>query len=150
MAWDPNDRRGWRYSLGGRPVEVAGIFVDRLCGRNEIDVSLMCTRRSVATWERFFKEEWQAKVWIQKALATSTTVRHPAPGMAYVMLLLAHPDQTEAFTIEKETLVSAEVVCLLYDEEIHDWRVHTIGGMVSPADVGRVAFPKSDEPGPFK
>jgi hypothetical protein len=135
--------------LGGRPVEVAQTLVDRLCGRNEVDVSLVCSRRSLPTWERFFKEEWKAKDWIQKALATSTTVRHPAPGMAYVMLLLTHPDQTEAFTIDKETLVSAEVVSLLYDQEIHDWRVHSVGGMAPPSDVGLVAFPRSDERGPF-
>jgi hypothetical protein len=123
--------------------------VDRLCGENQIDVSLLCSRRSLPTWERFFKVEWQAKDWIQKALATSTTVRHPAPRMAYVMLMITHPDQTEAFGIDHDTLVSAEVVTLLYDQEIHDWRVHSVGGMAPPADVGLAAFPRSDERDPF-
>ncbi len=138
--WDPNDSRGWRYSLGGRPVDLAQQFVERLCGRNPLNVSNVCTSTSRATWERYFTEEWRAEEWIQKALACSTLVRHPAPGMAFVMFVVAHPDQTEAFIIERETQVSAQVVTLLYDHDIHDWRVHAVGAIVPPPDVGKVAF----------
>lgn len=140
--WDPNDRRGWRYSIGGRPVELGQLFVDCLCGRNQLNLSNICTPASLATWERFFQTEWKAEEWIQKALACSTLVRHPAPGMALVFFLVAHPDQTEPFTIEPETQVSAQIVTLLYDHDIHDWRIHAMGGMVPPADVGLVAFAK--------
>jgi hypothetical protein len=142
VEWDPNDRRGWRYSIGGRPVELGQLFADRLCGRNDLNVSNVCTSRSRPTWERFFKTEWKADEWIQKALACSTLVRHPAPGMAFVYFLVAHPDQTEPFTIERETLASVEALTLLYDHEIHDWRVHAMGAMGPPSDVGLVAFPK--------
>jgi len=139
-AWDPNDRTGWRYSIGGRPVEIARLFDNRLCGRNELNVANICTSRSLAAWERFFKDEWKPEDWIQKALACSTLVRHPAPGMVFVFFVVAHPDQTEAFTIERETLASVEVMTLLYDNEIHDWRVHAMGGMGSPFEVGLVPF----------
>jgi hypothetical protein len=138
--WDPNDRRGWRYSIGGRPVELGQLIVDRLSGRNELNVSNVCTRASWPIWERYFKEDWKAEEWIQKALACSTLVRHPAPGMAFVLFVVAHPDQTEAFTIERETQVSAQIVTLLYDNDVHDWRVHAVGGAVPPSDVGKVAF----------
>jgi hypothetical protein len=140
--WDPNDRRGWRYTIGGRPVELAQLFVDRLCGRNQLEVSNVCTNRSRPVWERFFEDEWKAEEWIQKALACSTTVRHPAPGMAFVFFLLTHPDQTEAFTIDRETLASAEALTLVYDQAIHDWRVHPMGAMGPPSDLGLVAFPR--------
>jgi hypothetical protein len=140
--WDPNDRRGWRYTIGGRPVELARLFDDRLCGRNELNVSNVCTSQSLVTWERFFKDEWKHEAWIQKALACSTLVRHPAQGMAFVFFLVAHPDQTEPFTIERETLASVQVLTLVYDHEIHDWRVHALGAMVSPSDLGLVAFPR--------
>ena len=141
VEWDPNDRSGWRYSIGGRPIELARLFVDRLCGRNQLDVSMVCTSRSRAVWEHFFTETWRAEDWIQKALASSTTVRHPAPGMAFVFFLLSHPDQTEPFTIETETLASIEVVTLVYEEDVRDWRIHAVGAMGPPADLGLTAFP---------
>ena len=139
-GWNPDDRRGWRYGIGGRPLELAICFVDRLCGRNSFDVSVMCTRSSLETWERYFRDDWKADEWLQKSLASSMTIRYPAPGMAFVFFLLSHPDQTEPYTIEKETKASIEAVTLHYDEQIHDWRVHAVGAMGPPSDLGLVPF----------
>jgi hypothetical protein len=69
----------------------------------------------------------------------STKVRHPADGMAYVICVIAHPDQDEPFTIDKPTPVPAHVITLL--EEDGQWKVHRVGGdAVPPRELGKKAY----------
>jgi hypothetical protein len=138
--WDPNDREGWRYSFGGRPVELARLLVDRLSGRNDLNLSMIFTPESREAWARAFQRG--SAEWIQKSLAVSQTVRYPAPGMACVVCPVSHPDQTEDYTIENETLASVEFVTLLYDDEVHDWRIHQIGAPAPPRGLGFTPFPR--------
>jgi len=143
-AWDPNDRRGWRYSLGGRPFELAQILIERLCGRTDLDLSWAFTPESREAWKRTFNQEGSADEWSRKSLAVSMTVRYPARGMALVLCPVSHPDQTEPYKIEGETMVSAEFVTLIYDDDVYDWRIHQIGAPASPNSLGLMPFPPYD------
>ena len=143
--FDPNDRDGWRYSFGGRPVEVTSLFLGLIRGelRGGAHLADAVTIASLATWEAYVSDnqriENQHRTW-----EISLTVRHPGPDICYVFCLPGHPDQTEP-VLRGEAgpeLVTAEIVTLLYDSTVHDWRVHTFGGMLDPADVGLERFPK--------
>ena len=137
-AWSFDDRTGWRYSYGGRPVEQTSRFLRLLTGEDRVDIHLLSivTDASLDTWQRFFDgSEWSADSYKKKNLGLMPLVRHPAPDMAYVFCPLIHPDQTEQFTIDKETQASVEIATLLYDVKIRDWKVHTLGGPISPHDV---------------
>jgi len=90
--------------------------------------------------------KWEADIqaglptpWLNQLLHMSTRVRYPAEGMAYVVCVIAHPDQDEPFTIEKEGLFPAHVITLLWEQEA--WKVHQVGGdAVPPHAVGKKAF----------
>ena len=135
-----------RYSLGGRPVELTGVWLAMLRGEIRGDYTSLVTEQSRSTWERFFESEWEAAEYVRRAHGDSTMVRHPGPGIAYVFCLIGHPDQTEPFTIEKQTKASVDVLTLLYDSDIHDCRVHQFGAPTPSEAVGLASFPRRGLP----
>ena len=91
-----------------------------------------------------FRDDWKADEWLQKSLASSMTIRYPAPGMAFVFFLLSHPDQTEPYTIEKETKDGEIVVRLeVIAKEKASARITTLL-MPSEAIVNDGSVPESD------
>lgn len=141
-ASELDDISGWRYSYGGRPFELARTFLDLLTGKADaIPLVSLVTQKSLATWTAFFKtvnhEEWR-----QKSYGIAPMVRHPGPDICYVMCMVMHPDQTEPVVIKETTKVSADLLTLLYDNEVRDWRVHCLGAPAPPESVGREPFPK--------
>jgi hypothetical protein len=147
-GWDFDDRRGWRYSTGGRPVELALQLLRLLIAEEPIPedttpLSGLVTAASLSNWETTIGSEQERLVWRQRNLGLLQLVRHPAPDMAYVFALPVHPDQTETVVIEKTTKVTAFIFTLVYDHEIHDWKIHALGPPAPPAALGKTPFPRT-------
>lgn len=140
-----DDRDGWRYSESTRPVELAILLTAVLCGwRSVADVEALLTAGLAPRLTQYLAEDWNPADWVRLAMGVSTTVRHPGPGMAYVLLPHLHPDQDEAFVIEKETLKPVTWVTLLYDDDAEDWRIHQVGEAVRPEDLGISPYPRTE------
>jgi hypothetical protein len=97
----------------------------------------LVTASSLQTWANAFRKGFTPQ-FLNELNHTSTKVRYPADGMAYVFVLVTHPDHTEPFVIDKPTPHPMNVVTLI--EEGGQWRVHQVGVMASPAQVGKTAY----------
>ena len=144
--WDFDDRRGWRYSTGGRPVELAWQMLRLLSGEQPApedldDPLLHCHGREPDKSAVFQLDSEQDRLtWRQWHLGLLPVVRHPAPDIAYVFALRGHPDQTEPVLIEKTTKATAFIFTLVYDDEIHQWKIHSLGRPTPPDDLGKTPF----------
>ena len=143
--WDFDDRRGWRYSTGGRPVELAWQMLSLLSGEQPAPedlttLSSIVTDASLTNWKTALDSEQDRLIWRQRHLGLLPVVRHPAPDIAYVFALPGHPDQTEPVLIEKSTKATAFIFTLVYDDEIHDWKIHSLGSPTPPDDLEKTPF----------
>lgn len=68
----------------------------------------------------------------------STKVRYPADGMAYVFAPVLHPDQHEDVRCMMATRIHAKIFTLLFEHGV--WRIHDIGRMLPPAELGKTAY----------
>lgn len=135
------DRSNWRYEENGAPLKVAAKFLDLMKSGNTSarvrELSGLATTASLPTWIAAFKAGF-SQPYLNELNLLSERVRYPADGMAYVFCLIAHPDQTERMSIGGPTYAWMHVVTLL--EEEGEWRVHQVGEMASPAQVGKTAY----------
>jgi hypothetical protein len=140
---DRIDRSNWQYGEGGPPLEVAMRFVDLIKQPDLVDrlseLQDLVTPESWPIWEAEARKGLDPHILIDLT-HFPTKVRYPAPEMAYVFCIIAHPDQHEAFVIagEGEQLAYANIVTLL--AQAGHWRVHQLGEMLNPAWVGRRAY----------
>ncbi len=105
-----------------------------------VPLSGLVTASSLPRWKAVLDSADQGRQWRQRNNGIMPLVRHPAPNIAYVFCPLMHPDQTEPVVIERETQASADIFTLVYDDEIHDWKIHQFGAPASPQDLGEVPF----------
>ena len=66
-----------------------------------------------------------------------TTALFAAEGMAFVCAPILHRDQDEVAAIAEPTQLYAKVVTLLLEAD--EWRVHVVGPMIAPAELGKTA-----------
>jgi hypothetical protein len=71
-------------------------------------------------------------------LADTALVGYPADGMAYVFATVLLSDRDEPDQAMKSTADDAEVVTLLLEDD--EWRIHSVGRMVSPSELGKIAY----------
>lgn len=141
-ASDLDEISGWRYTYGGRPFELARIFLDLLTGKADaVPLVSVVSEASLKTWTAFF-ETINHEEWIQKSYGIAPMVRHPGPDISYVLCVVMHPDQTEAVVIMETTKVTADLITLLYEADVQDWRIHSLGAPAPPESVGRETFAK--------
>jgi putative PIN family toxin of toxin-antitoxin system len=133
------DRTGWRYEDFGLPLVAALQFLEWMhqLPANAGAGAELTTRDSWPNWVQAASDGTLTR-WIEAGWGWSTKVRYPADGMAYVFCPASHPDQTEPVLIEGPTAMRLEVITL-FDED-GQWKVHALGAMVPPADVGRIAY----------
>lgn len=146
--WDFDDRRGWRYTTGGRPVELAWQMLSLLSAEepaNEDKTALsgLVTESSRDYWEGAIDSEGERLAWRRRHLGLLPLVRHPAPDVAYVFALPGHPDQTEPVVIERTTKATAFIFTLVYDHDVHDWKIHALGPPTTPAALDKTPFPRT-------
>ena len=144
--WDFDDRRGWRYSTGGRPIDLAWKMLELLSAEqpgpdDPTILSTLVTEESLAYWRKALASDPERLEWRQRYLGLLPMVRHPAPGLAYVFALPGHPDQTEPVVIERKTKATVFIFTLVYDEDLHDWKIHSLGPPTPPAALGKTPFP---------
>jgi hypothetical protein len=133
------DQRKWQVEVDGWPSYCARTF---LLWLDFLPESLELGGRITTT------EAWP--VWREQALSgalshlrqklahMSTVVQYPADGMAFVCAPILHPDRDELVVITDPTLLYAKVVTLLLEADA--WRVHVIGPMIPPAELGKIAY----------
>jgi hypothetical protein len=135
------DRSKWRYENNGAPLKRAGDFLslmkDEDPAKHLAEVKGLVTKASLPAWTSAFRKGFRLP-YLNELNLVSTKVRYPADGMAYVFCLIAHPDQDEPITVEGPTQAWMHVVTLL--EEDGEWKVHQIGEMASPEQVGKKAY----------
>jgi hypothetical protein len=135
------DRSNWRYQEGGPPLEVAIQFVNLLKEPNVEsrlnEVQELVTEASWPTWRELVGRGLD-RGWLTQLHGHMPKVRCPAEGMAYVFIPITHPDQDEPILFDKPQAIPMNIVTLL--EEHGAWRVHAIGGMVPPQEVGLEAY----------
>lgn len=140
VAVGTEDRSNWRYEDNAAPLEIATRFVELIKTKDagQIDqLSGLVTASSLPAWTEAFRKGFPAQ-FLNELNHTSTKVRYPADGMAYVFVLVTHPDHTETFVIDKPTPHQMNVITLI--EERGKWRVHQLGQMATPAQVGKTAY----------
>jgi hypothetical protein len=135
------DRSKWKYEDGGRPLEVATRFVAWLQSPERIaeDGQAMATKASWPAWQRWVAAPTEERIHsVREITHFSLKVRYPAGGMAYVLCPITHPDQDEALIVTEPAQAWMNVVTLLF--EGGDWKVHQVGRMLPPAEVGLQAY----------
>jgi hypothetical protein len=133
------DRSKWRYEEGGPPLTVVGAFL-RWLELLPVSVDMgerLFTHDSWPIWRESALDGSLRRL-IREQTHCSTTVRYPADGMAYVVAPTLHPDQDEAFTVTEEQEMWAHVYTLLHEDG--EWRIHSVGGVLSPAQLGKTAY----------
>ena len=132
------DRSKWRYEVGGAPLAVVNAFLEWFALLPlSVDMGQpLFTHDSWSTW-RASSLDGSLRRLIREQTHFSTTVRYPADGMAYVAAPVLHPDQ-EAVTITEERQIWAHVYTLLHEDG--EWRIHSVGAALSPAQLGKIAY----------
>jgi hypothetical protein len=133
------DQREWQVEVDGWPLFCARTFL----------LWLDFLPESLEVGERITTAEaWP--VWREQASSgalsslrgklahMSTVVRYPADDMAFVYAPILHPQENELAATNGPTRLYAKVVTLLFEGE--EWRVHVVGPMVSPAELGKTAY----------
>jgi hypothetical protein len=135
------DRSKWRYAEGGPPLEAAIQFVQVLkdpdIAARLNEVRELVTVSSWLAWRELLQHGLD-RGFLTELHGHMPKVRFPADGMAYVFIPVTHPDQDEPIVFDKPQAVPMNVVTLL--EERGVWRVHAVGGMVPPQDLGRTPY----------
>ena len=135
------DRSKWRYQEGGPPLDAAITFIDLLkdseVSERQGEVRELVTVASWPAW-RIMLEQGLDRGFLTQLHGHMPKVRCPADGMAYVFIPITHPDQDEPILFDKPQAIAMNVVTLV--EERGAWRVHAIGGMVAPQDLGREPY----------
>jgi hypothetical protein len=133
------DQRKWQVEVDGWPLYCTRTF---LLWLDFLPESLDLGERITTA------EAWP--VWRQQALTgtlnnlraklghMSTVVRYPADGMAFVCAPILHPDLDEPAAMSEPTRLYAKVVTLLLEADA--WRVHVVGPMIPPAELGKTAY----------
>ncbi len=139
---NPEDRSKWRLELGGPAFEAANRCVKLLKQpdlRNRLDeLEALVATAAWPNWREAALRGFDAP-FLNRLTGISTTVHHPAEGIAYVACPITHPDQIEALVFPKSTQMSAYFVTLI--EEGARWRVHTLGRRwIPPQELGREPY----------
>jgi hypothetical protein len=133
------DRSRWLYEESGPPLLVVQAFLRWLeILPVAVDVGeCLFTPDSWPIWRESALDGSLQRL-IRKQTHWSTTVRYPADGMAYVAAPILHPDQDEAVLVTEEQLMPAHVYTLLHEDG--EWKIHSVGGALSPAQLGKTAY----------
>jgi hypothetical protein len=141
MAEATEDRSQWRYEEGGPAFEVAGRFVALLLDPDAPtrldELRDLVTAASWPVWQERFARGFDRAL-IVELRGGLKKVRHPADGMAYVFWPAVHPDQVDPVLYDRPQSIAMNVVTLL--EENGGWRVHELGRMVPPQEIGLEAY----------
>lgn len=133
------DTSRWRFEEGGEPLAAVYAFWQWMEGLPWfLEVGEELT--SAASWPNWREQATPTAVHQMRSdLAhVSSLVRYPADDMAYVLAPVLHPDQDEAVLITEPTPMYTYFFTLLFEEG--KWKVHSIGPMVDPEVVGKVAY----------
>src|SRR5258708_5416736 len=135
------DRSKWRYQEGGQPLEAAIQFVNLLkepdVASRPNEVRELVTVASWAAWRELL-EQGLDRGWLTQLHGPMPRVRLPAEAMGYVFIPMRPADQDEPILFDMPQAMAMNIVPLI--EERGAWRVHAIGGMVPPQDLGREPF----------
>lgn len=133
------DRSRWRYQDFGPPLAAALQFIEwaRQLPANRDAGEALTTSESWPHWQAQ-TADGTLTAWVTSGWGWSPKVRYPADGMAYVFCPHMHPEKSEPILIPGPAVMKLEVITLL-DEDGH-WKVHSLGAMVPPADLGRTAY----------
>lgn len=133
---NPDDSR-WRYEELGQPYITTMAFnawAKGKAGRLEDGANVTTS----ASWPncRAMAIDDKLKDALREVRHFSTTVRYPADGMAYVVAPIVHPDQDEPFEMAGKAYMNFFTLVL----ENGVWKVHKVGAMVPPSDLGKGAY----------
>lgn len=133
------DRAEWGYEDNGPPLTTVARFLEWL---DLLPVALdagegIFTPDSWPIW-RTSAIDGSLRRLSPELAHVSTKVRYPADGMAYVFAPILHPDQAEAVIIAAEQEAYIHVYTLLLEDD--EWRLHSVGKMLSPEELGKTAY----------
>jgi hypothetical protein len=134
------DRSKWRYEDNGPPIVTVLAFRQWL-GLLPLALDMGETLFTAAAWPTWRQQATDGTLdaHFRTELAHwSNKVRYPADDMAYVFAPVLHPDQDEPITITEPQKVYMLVYTLLREDG--QWRLHSVGRMIPPADVGKTAY----------
>jgi hypothetical protein len=95
---------------------------------------------TVASWPRWREQALDGSLHRSRSdLAPALSlVRYPADGIAYVIAPRLYPDHDEPVVITQPTQMLSLFFTLLFEDG--RWRVHAVGPMVAPSDLGKTAY----------
>jgi len=141
MTAGTEDRSNWRYEESGPAFEVADLFITLIRDpdvRSRLDeVRGLVTAESWPVWQERIERGFDRAL-IVELRGGLTKVRHPAEGMAYVFFPAVHPDQVDPILYDRPQQIAMNVVTLLENRGV--WRVHELGRMVPPHELGIEAY----------
>jgi hypothetical protein len=129
------DRSEWRWQSGGPPLFTSRAFLYWLKVLAEaVDVGSLVT--TAATWPDWRERAVNGELaGLHMALVdASSNVWHPADGMAYVRVARRRDDSG----VDTSGRIEWDVITLVDDGD--EWRVHSVGDMVSPESIGKSAY----------
>lgn len=133
------DRSRWRYEDGGPALFAAQQFIAWIHQLPaNVDVGQALTTSSSWSRWRLAAIDGTLSTWIAKGWGTSVKVRYPADGMAYVLCLPMHPEETAPKLISGPSVSFMEVITLLAERD--QWKVFSLGRMIAPNELGLTAY----------
>jgi hypothetical protein len=133
------DKSNWRFEVGGPAIFTVRAFKYWL---DQLPDSLQVGERvtTEASWPAWREQARRGELEHLRVdlTHTSTKVRCPAQGMAYVFASrLSLQGGEDVMTLDPTELDGSVITLLL---EADEWRVHSSGDVVEPIDLGLTAY----------